>query len=653
MPLGGLAFDEGGDSDGGDSDGGTGDTTLERRGRAATGPGILRVWSGWCGLRGAYARQGAGAGTRGQAGARHPAPGRHPEPGRWPPAPGVGVSAPGVGGRLHVAPDSDDEGAAPAHFQLGRGVARQPRETQGPAPGGGVGSMMYARGAVADTTRLGVMASALEAGAGADAAGARFAPESDDSNSEDEQPGIVLGGWPGDPSSSRPGAPLNGMPSCFRWASRLWVALKDVFGEERVLSRLFHDGLAPIQLSSHFSGLGTLEVALGQLAAAGRGVMRAQLGVRASYACEKSPYCQRVIGLRVDNCLFADILDRLGGLEPSVLCPGGQLDYAKAAEAVKSAGVLAGGRCVTHSSWCAAGQVTGDVSGSPCTPWSRASGGQRLGRRHPNVLLLLAWCSVMRSTKPPFALHENVCGFDSGVLSEMLGDLYNIQVLVVSPDQAGFRMIRRPRRYYFLVLHPLAGRTGAAEAYARVRNLMAQVSESEPVRWAFRASAQELLAEENAARQRRGLDYLAEHAGPSTDWSYLLTAHQRDALEAHSVQYTAQHGTDPAQDECCTADLSQSAARQKSVSRETLATFRRNSGRIWSTARRRWLIPRERAACMGYAVYGDLAAAASVKVDTAVEQGPLYAIGNAMHVANLGCVLMTCLVANDVPLRRS
>jgi hypothetical protein len=56
---------------------------------------------------------------------------------------------------------------------------------------------------------------------------------------------------------------------------------------------------------------------------------------------------------------------------------------------------------------------------------------------------------------------------------------------------------------------------------------------------------------------------------------------------------------------------------------------------------------------MGYAVYGDLAAAASVKVDTAVEQGPLYAIGNAMHVANLGCVLMTCLVANDVPLRRS
>lgn len=499
--------------------------------------------------------------------------------------------------------------------------------------------MMCARGVLADTALSGVRVSALE---------------SDDSNSEHEQSRVDSGGWLDAPSTWGLGAPLNGMPSCFRWASRLWVALKYVFGEERVLARLFNDQ-APIQLSSHFSGLGTLEVALGQLAMAGQRVMRAQLGVRASYACEKSPFCRRVIRLRTDNCLFADILDRLGGLEPSTLCPGGRLDYALAADTVKSAVVLPGGWCATHGARCAAGHVTGDISGSPCTPWSRAGG--RLGRCHPCVLLLLAWCGIMRSTKPPFALHENVCGFDSTVLAEMLGDLYQIQALVVSPDQAGFLMIRRPRRYYFLVLHSLVGRAGAAaaSAYARVCDLMASSCDqvSEPVRWAFRASAQELLAEENAARQQRRLDPLAEHAGPSTDWTYLLTKHQRAILEVHRERYTARHGTDPAQDGCCTVDLSQSADRQRAVSRETLATFRRNSGRIWSTARRRWLTPRERAACMGYAVYGDLAAAAGVKVDVAFEQGPLYSIGNAMHVANLGCVLMTCLLAADMPLRRS
>lgn len=630
MPLGGVVFEEGGESDDGPGDAVF--LTLGRRSPMET-PGLVPRG----GRDSTMFARGAGAST-----------------------PGVDISAFAVeagagaaGGGLHVPLDSDDEGAEPAHFQLGRGVARLPWETQCPAPGGGVGSTMSARGALADTVRLGVTASALEAGASADAPGMRLVLESDDDNSEDEQPGFVLGGWPGAPSSWGPGAPLNGMESCFRWASRLWVALKDVFGEERVISRLFNRP-AQIQLSSHFSGLGTLEVALGQLAAAGQAVMRAQLGVRASHACEKSPFCRKVIGLRTDNCLFMDILDRLDCLKPSVLCPGGQLDYARAADAVKSAAVLAGGRCVTHGAWCAAGQVTGDVSGSPCTPWSRAAGNKRLGRRHPCVLLLLAWCAIMRSTKPPFALHENVCGFDSTVLEEMLGDLYQIQALVVSPDQAGFLMIRRPRRYYFLVLHSLAGRTGAAAAYARVCDLMARSCGlvSEPVRWAFRASAPELLAEENAARQRHGLDSLAEHAGPSTDWTYLLTENQRGTLEAHREQYTAQHGTDPAQDECCTVDLSQSAERQRSVSRATLATFRRNSGRIWSTARRRWLVPRERAACMGYTVYGELAAAAGVNVDTAVEQGPLYSIGNAMHVANLGCVLMTCLVAADTPLRR-
>ena len=50
---------------------------------------------------------------------------------------------------------------------------------------------------------------------------------------------------------------------------------------------------------------------------------------------------------------------------------------------------------------------------------------------------------------------------------------------------------------------------------------------------------------------------------------------------------------------------------------------------------------------MGYPVYEDLAMAAGVPMDSAVLQGPDYAIGNAMHVANLGCVLMTALLATS------
>ena len=74
-----------------------------------------------------------------------------------------------------------------------------------------------------------------------------------------------------------------------------------------------------------------------------------------------------------------------------------------------------------------------------------------------------------------------------------------------------------------------------------------------------------------------------------------------------------------------------------------MPTFRRGSSRCWSTKFRRWLLPRERAAAMGYAVYDDLAHAASVPLDEVMLGAPAYTIGNAMHVANLGCVLLCVL----------
>lgn len=166
-----------------------------------------------------------------------------------------------------------------------------------------------------------------------------------------------------------------------------------------------------------------------------------------------------------------------------------------------------------------------------------------------------------------------------------------------------------------------------------------------PVSWAFRASPLELLAAENAARQRKGLKPLAGQEGHSEDWSYLLTDRQQKVLHTHQKRWMQEHGTDPAKDVCCTVDLSQSAERSSTRRSHSLATFRRNSSRIWSPSRRRWLLARERAACMGYPVYEDLAQAAEVPMDSALAAGPDYAIGNAMHVANLGCVLMTALLA--------
>ena len=52
---------------------------------------------------------------------------------------------------------------------------------------------------------------------------------------------------------------------------------------------------------------------------------------------------------------------------------------------------------------------------------------------------------------------------------------------------------------------------------------------------------------------------------------------------------------------------------------------------------------KERLACMGFPVYGTLASAARVPIDDIATMAPSSCIGNAMHVANVGCAIaMLC-----------
>ena len=51
----------------------------------------------------------------------------------------------------------------------------------------------------------------------------------------------------------------------------------------------------------------------------------------------------------------------------------------------------------------------------------------------------------------------------------------------------------------------------------------------------------------------------------------------------------------------------------------------------------------EQALAMGYPVVPAAAGAAAVPLDVAVHEFPAGAVGNAMHVANVGCVFMVAL----------
>lgn len=81
------------------------------------------------------------------------------------------------------------------------------------------------------------------------------------------------------------------LEDAFAWAMSFFEVVKNVFGEARVLKVVRRQ----MSLSSHFSGLVSLEVSLRCLAAGARSVIRADLAIRSALACEKSPACRQVL----------------------------------------------------------------------------------------------------------------------------------------------------------------------------------------------------------------------------------------------------------------------------------------------------------------------------------------------------------------------
>ena len=153
-------------------------------------------------------------------------------------------------------------------------------------------------------------------------------------------------------------------------------------------------------------------------------------------------------------CIFEDILAR-APVAAQLMAEAqtrGMLEFDAAWKKLLQAGLgEAGGKCTRH--WCAGCPMVSslvDVSGSPCTSWSRM--GKRAGRGSPLMCLLLTWCLWARAVRPWVLVHENVVGFDVQVFSQCLEDLYEIQVLVVHPAHVGCGFIRRQRLYVVMYL---------------------------------------------------------------------------------------------------------------------------------------------------------------------------------------------------------
>ena len=111
------------------------------------------------------------------------------------------------------------------------------------------------------------------------------------------------------------------------------------------------------------------------------------------------------------------------------------------------------GHCECHSGSCpwwggSGDALTGEIAGTTCVHWSsRGSGTGWLG---DSVIPFFIWLVLVFHKKPSFVLHECTPRFDVQVFHSVLGDLYDIQTIIVSPSDVGIPS-SRPRRWTVLL----------------------------------------------------------------------------------------------------------------------------------------------------------------------------------------------------------
>ena len=421
--------------------------------------------------------------------------------------------------------------------------------------------------------------------------------------------------------------------SMFFWPRVTLNVIAATLGHGSVLeSCLFEHRRA--RMSTHFSGLGSAEMAWCMVRSWARMIFGRDPTLEDGWACERSRSLQQLLRERCNmTCVFQDIMDRLPDIDDKLRLAS-TIDYPSAKAIVMQSRVVGHARCATHGGQCSVSRTEVNVSGSSRKPWSKARAVEagRARRQHKDVLLLLSWCRIIREDKPEIVIHENVRGFDAKILEELLGDMYDITTGDVSPQDLGFSFIARPRVYSVLTLRGRIVRTTDAQRlYKTVAATAARAVG--PLPSVLTAGVEEVLAEENRVRACRGMSPLLQ---PSQSWRYLLTNRQAGCLMTHEKSVGDAHLIG------LYVDLAQTVAFAR-PSRH-IPTKRRSASCVWSWKLSRWLVPSEYAASMGFPIHPWCAQASGVPTDTMNLQAPT-AIGNAMHVANVGCVLACALAA--------
>ena len=392
----------------------------------------------------------------------------------------------------------------------------------------------------------------------------------------------------------------------------------------------------------------------------GHASSRAPLILEAVSACDKHGGLQDVLLERSSSgCVFGSVFERLP-------VDSKALTVEEYRERVSDCLVAEGQHCMRHRATCRAPAALICIAGTSCRPWSRANRGSQVGVQHPDMKQFYAWARIMHRDQPALIIHENVVGFDDRILASALGELYEIECcLDVSPSHAGFGFLRRARKYHLLTLK--SSRVSLSPVCQVYQSIVQRVAKNVD-NWpglVWRATPRELEEELAAARSRRKSRQLTDalearlvaddalvassgSADAAEKWRSLLTPDQAKYLDTYITLWRQRHQQGPEATPSCIFDLGDSPGYKGLPAMRQLPTLRHRQSIWWSPLHGRWMTHREKAGCMGFPVYEDLANRARVGLDVSTGKCP-QALGNAMHVASVGTVLLATMFSAEWP----
>lgn len=156
-------------------------------------------------------------------------------------------------------------------------------------------------------------------------------------------------------------------------------------------------------------------------------------------------------GLGDDCCVFGNIMDFVNPAYAKYIAhlkTNPHLAVDVLGDVVKSGSLCKlSAYCHRHKQQCRIRPTHLHAAGTPCTPFSTQ--GAQNGNDDPCVLFLLVWMALMNKILPEGVLQENVSGFISSLLSDLMGHNYNVQWYVTDTPEYGWPG-HRLRKYHGL-----------------------------------------------------------------------------------------------------------------------------------------------------------------------------------------------------------